>query len=226
MFSERMAQVRRNIDEAIKRSKRDGEYVEVVAVSKYYPVDAIKDAYGQGQRIFGESRVQEAMEKLDDLKGYDGLRLHFIGHLQTNKVKYLADKFELIHSVDSVRLADEINAHAEKIEHIQDILLQVNIAHDENKTGVDENEVFEMCDHILSLKNIRLRGLMMIPPLTDDEENNRKYFTAMKKLFDACNVNKGYKFDILSMGMSDDYTIAVEEGSTMVRIGTALFGSR
>lgn len=221
-----MAQVRRNIDEALKRSGRDGQQVEVVAVSKYYPVDAIKDAYAQGQRVFGESRVQEAMEKIEDLKGYEGVRLHFIGHLQTNKVKYLGEHFELIHSVDSLKLAEEINAHAAKIGHVQNILLQVNIAHDENKSGVDRDEVFSFCDGMRQMQNINLRGLMMIPPLTDNEENNRQFFSGMKKLFDICNVEKGYNFDILSMGMSDDYPIAVEEGATMVRIGTALFGSR
>lgn len=221
-----MAQVRRNIDEALKRSGRDGQQVEVVAVSKYYPVDAIKDAYAQGQRVFGESRVQEAMEKIEDLKGYEGVRLHFIGHLQTNKVKYLGEHFELIHSVDSLKLAEEINAHAAKIGHVQNILLQVNIAHDENKSGVDRDEVFSLCDGMRQMHNINLRGLMMIPPLTDNEENNRQFFSGMKKLFDICNVEKGYNFDILSMGMSDDYPIAVEEGATMVRIGTALFGSR
>ena len=222
MFSERLEKIRHNIDEALKRSGRK-DSVEIVAVSKYYPVEAIKDAYAQGQRIFGESRVQEVLDKLEELKGYDGLRLHFIGHLQTNKVKYLKDSIELIHSMDSAHLAEELNGYFAKIDRVQDILLQVNIAHDVNKSGVSEEEVFRLLEHTKDLKNLNVRGLMMIPPLTDDEEDNRRYFAGMKKLFDRCIVEKGYALDILSMGMSDDYTIAVEEGSTMVRVGSALF---
>ncbi len=223
MFSERIAKIREKIDESLKRSGRKGEHVEIVAVSKYYPVEAIKDAYAQGHRVFGESRVQEAMDKKDELDGFEGLKLHFIGHLQTNKVKYLKDTFELIHSVDSERLAEELNTCFAKTGRVQDILIQVNIAGDVNKSGVDGQSVFDLCERVAQMKNLRLRGLMMIPPLTDDEEKNRKYFTGMKKLFDQCTVDKGYSMDILSMGMSDDFQIAVEEGSTMVRIGSALF---
>ncbi len=225
MFSERLAEVRKNIDAAINKVGRT-DNVEVVAVSKYYPSEAISDAYAQGHRIFGESRVQEAVEKKEILKDLTGLELHFIGHLQTNKVKYLGDIFKLIHSVDSERLADELDKYFYKIGHIQDILVQVNIADDPDKSGVSAEETEALCNAIKNMHNLNLRGLMMIPPLTDDEEKNRKYFTAMKELFDNLSVRMGNAFDILSMGMSDDYTIAVEEGSNMVRIGTALFGGR
>lgn len=221
MFSDRLREICSKIDASLAKVGRT-DTVDVVAVSKYYPVEAIIDAYAQGHRVFGESRVQEALEKREDLGGCPDIRLHFIGHLQTNKVKYLSDTFELIHSVDSGRLADELNTYFGKIGRVQDILIQVNIAEDANKSGVSEDEIFELCGYVGELKNLNVRGLMMIPPLTDDEEKNRKYFTGMKNLFDRLN-GMGYGYDILSMGMSDDFQIAVEEGSTMVRIGTALF---
>ncbi|MGE4266054.1 MAG: YggS family pyridoxal phosphate-dependent enzyme [Deferribacterales bacterium] len=225
MFADRLAEVRKNIDAAMKKAGRT-DSVEVVAVSKYYPAEAILDAYGCGHRIFGESRVQEAVEKKEILKDLTELELHFIGHLQTNKVKYLEDIFGLIHSVDSERLADELNRYFNKIDRVQDILVQVNIANDPDKSGVTGEEAESLCNAVKDMPNLNLRGLMMIPPLTDNEEKNRKYFTAMKELFDKLSVKNENTMDILSMGMSDDYTIAVEEGSTMVRIGTALFGGR
>lgn len=225
MFSDRISEVRKNIDAAMKKVGRTDK-VEVVAVSKYYPSEAISDAYAQGHRVFGESRVQEAVEKREILKDFTELELHFIGHLQTNKVKYLGDIFKLIHSVDSERLADELDRYFSKTGRVQDVLVQVNIADDPDKSGVSGEEAEALCKAIINMNNLNLRGLMMIPPLTDNEEKNRKYFTAMKELFDKLSVRMGNAFDILSMGMSDDYTIAVEEGSNMVRIGTALFGGR
>jgi pyridoxal phosphate enzyme (YggS family) len=156
----------------------------------------------------------------------DKVEIHFIGHIQKNKVKYLKDNFALIHSVDSEELAELMQKHFEKEGRVQDVLIQVNIAHDENKSGTDEKDAFELCDFIKKCPNLRLRGMMMMPPLVDDVEDNRQFFARMKKLFDKGNDEKGYGMDILSMGMSDDHLIAVEEGSTMVRIGTALFGHR
>jgi hypothetical protein len=225
MFSERLAEIRKNIDASMKKAGRTDK-VEVVAVSKYYPAEAISDAYAQGHRIFGESRVQEAVEKREILKDLTELELHFIGHLQTNKVKYLGNIFKLIHSVDSERLADELDKYFCKTGRVQDILVQVNIAGDPDKSGVSGGEAKALCNAVKNMHNLNLRGLMMIPPLTDDEEKNRKYFTEMKELFNMLSVKMGNAFDTLSMGMSDDYTIAVEEGSNMVRIGTALFGGR
>lgn len=225
MFSDRLAEIHKNIDASLKKAGRSDK-VDVVAVSKYYPADAIKDAYEQGHRVFGESRVQDANEKVEILKELKELEFHFIGHLQTNKVKYLGSNFSLIHSVDSERLAEELDKYFGKIGRIQDILVQVNIADDPDKSGVSGDGAEALCDRISQMPNLRIRGLMMIPPLTDEEEKNRKYFAAMKELFDRLSVGKEYTMEILSMGMSDDYTIAVEEGSTMVRIGTALFSGR
>ncbi|TCK60802.1 YggS family pyridoxal phosphate-dependent enzyme [Seleniivibrio woodruffii] len=225
MFSDRLAEIQKNIDASLKKAERSDK-VDVVAVSKYYPADAIKDAYEQGHRVFGESRVQDANEKVEILKELKELEFHFIGHLQTNKVKYLGSNFSLIHSVDSERLAEELDKYFGKIGRIQDILVQVNIADDPDKSGVSGDGAEALCDRISQMPNLRIRGLMMIPPLTDEEEKNRKYFAAMKELFDRLSVGKEYTMEILSMGMSDDYTIAVEEGSTMVRIGTALFSGR
>lgn len=198
----------------------------MVAVSKRFPLENIISAYeSSGHVVYGENRIQEALDKAEKLKELP-LELHFIGHLQKNKVKYLKDNFALIHSVDSLKLAEMMQKHFEKETRVQDVLVQVNIAEDENKSGVSEDEVFQMCDFINEATNLNLRGLMMMPPLVDDAEDNRTYFRAMKKLFDKCRDIKGYSIDTLSMGMSGDYLIAVEEGSTMVRIGTALFGQR
>lgn len=224
MFKDRLEKIQAGIEEAKKQSGRTQD-VTVVAVSKRFPLADIVNAYETtGHMIYGENRVQEALDKAAEMK--DKVEIHFIGHIQTNKVKYLKDNFALIHSVDSARLADLMQKHFEKEDRVQEVLIQVNIAEDENKSGTDEAEAFELCDFIKKCPNLRLRGMMMMPPLVDDVEDNRKYFARMKKLFDKGNEEKGYGMDILSMGMSDDHLIAVEEGSTMVRIGTALFGKR
>jgi len=224
LFKERLEKIQAGIDEAKKRSGRTQE-VTVVAVSKRFPLSDIVDFNAStGHKIFGENRVQEALEKAEELK--DKVDIHFIGHIQKNKVKYLKDNFALIHSVDSEKLAELMQSHFEKEGRVQDVLIQVNIAQDENKSGTDENEAFELCDFIKKCPNLLLRGMMMMPPLVDEVEDNRQFFRRMKQLFDKGNDTKGYGMDILSMGMSGDHVIAVEEGSTMVRIGTALFGHR
>lgn len=226
MFEERLDQIESGIEEAKKRSGRTQD-VTVVAVSKRFPLEDITEMYAEtGHVVYGENRIQEAVEKAEKLKAIPMIQLHFIGHIQTNKVKYLKDNFDLIHSVDSVRLAELMQKQFEKIDRVQDVLVQVNIAEDENKSGTGADDVYELCDFIMDSPNLNLRGLMMMPPLVDDVEDNRPYFAGMKKLFDKCNATKGYDIDILSMGMSGDHIIAVEEGSTMVRIGTALFGQR
>lgn len=225
MFKDRLEEIKKGIEEARRRSGWTHE-VSVLAVSKRFPVEDIVNAYNtSGQRQFGENRIQEALEKAIELNGLAGLEIHFIGHLQTNKVKYLQDHFAMIHSVDSKRLAELMQEHFAKYDRVQDVLVQVNIAHDVNKSGTTEDEVSAVCGYIKSCANLRLRGLMMMPPLEDDVEENRKHFRNMRSLFDRLN-EKGLGMDVLSMGMSDDHIIAVEEGSTMVRIGTALFGHR
>lgn len=226
MFKDRLERIKQGIEEAKRRSGRKQD-VTVMAVSKRFPVSDIIDAHDfGGQTVFGENRIQEALDKAAELKHIQDIEIHFIGHIQTNKVKYLKDHFALIHSVDSVRLAELMQSHFEKERRVQDVLVQVNIAEDEHKSGVTAQGVFDICGYIKGCPNLRLRGLMMMPPLEEDVEDNRKHFRNMKKLFDRCVSEKGYAMDILSMGMSDDHIIAVEEGSTMVRIGTALFGHR
>jgi len=226
LFKERLEEIYRQIEEAKNKGGRN-DSVTVVAVSKRFPVEDIKSAYAQsGHLVYGENRIQEALDKASDLKKTPMIQLHFIGHIQKNKVKYLKDNFELVHSVDSEKLADLMQKHFEQQNRVQDVLVQVNIAGDENKSGVSENKVYALIDKVQSMPNLALRGLMMMPPLVEDEEDNRKHFAAMKKLFDNINCEKNIGMDILSMGMSGDFQIAVEEGSTMVRIGTALFGER
>ncbi|ADD68129.1 alanine racemase domain protein [Denitrovibrio acetiphilus DSM 12809] len=227
MFKDRLENIIKDVEEAKKRSGRTHD-VTIVAVSKRFPLEDIENAYDTtGHTIYGENRIQEALDKSASLmKTRPDVQVHFIGHIQTNKVKYLKNNFALIHSVDSEKLAEFMQKHFEKEDRVQDVLVQVNIAHDENKSGTGEEDAFQLCDFIRSCPNLHLRGLMMMPPLVDDVEDNRCYFTRMKKMFDKCNDIKGYNIDTLSMGMSGDYQVAVEEGSTMVRVGTALFGHR
>ncbi|PLX65768.1 MAG: YggS family pyridoxal phosphate-dependent enzyme [Denitrovibrio sp.] len=225
MFKDRLEDIKNTIEET-KSRKGCTQDVTVMAVSKRFPLSDITNAYEtSGHTVFGENRIQEALEKAEKLKNLP-IELHFIGHLQKNKVKYLKDNFTMIHSLDSLKLANLMQGHFERENRIQDVLVQVNIASDENKSGVGEEETFLMCDYVMQSENLNLRGLMMMPPLVDDAEENRPHFARMKKLFDKCNDIKRYNIDVLSMGMSDDHLIAVEEGSTMVRIGTALFGQR
>jgi len=226
VFKDRLERIKKGIELA-KANRGMTQDVTVVAVSKRFPLSDIIDAYETtGHTIFAENRIQEALGKTSALKTRSDVQIHFIGHIQTNKVKYLKDNFTLIHSIDSVRLVDAMQKQFQEDNRIQDVLVQVNIAEDENKSGVGADDIFELCDLVIQSPNLKLRGLMMMPPLVEDIEENRAYFAGMKKLFDKCNDVRGYGLDILSMGMSDDHLIAVEEGSTMVRIGTALFGHR
>lgn len=225
MFSENLKVIQDKIDNALERSGRDHE-VTLVAVSKLFPHEVMKGAYDDGQRVFGENRIQEAVAKAELYKDLPDMQIHFIGHIQTNKVKYLKDNFTLIHSVDSVKLIEEMQKQFQKVGRVQDVLVQVNIASDENKSGAEGGEVYELCRLVDSCSNLSLKGLMMMPPLVDNVEDNRKYFSDMKELFDKINVDEGYDMEILSMGMSGDFEIAIEEGSNMVRVGTALFGQR
>ena len=201
--------------------------VRLVAVSKFHPNEAIEEAYQAGQRIFGESKVQEMTAKYETLP--KDIEWHFIGHLQTNKIKYIVDKVALIHSVDSVKLAQAIDKEAAKhdVKEVP-ILIQVNFAHEDTKFGLNPEDVFDVVKEISALEHVKIKGLMQIAPFVDDPEDNRKYFRAMKQLSVDIN-NKNFDnvdMSILSMGMTNDYEIAVEEGATMVRVGTAIFGER
>lgn len=205
------------------------EHVTLVAVSKTHPPEAIQTAYDAGQRIFGENKVQELVAKYEVLPR--DIEWHLIGHLQTNKVKYIADFVSFIHAVDSEKLLDEINKRAAKAERVIDVLLQVHIAEEDSKFGFDAAELtaFVSGTGIAQYANVRIRGLMGMATFTDDRDQVRREFKHLKRLFDQLKTNAfaaNDRFDTLSMGMSGDFDLAIEEGSTMVRIGSTLFGAR
>ena len=200
--------------------------VSLVAVSKFHPVEALKEAYDAGQRIFGESRVQELLVKHEALP--KDIEWQMIGHLQTNKVRQIVPFISLIQSVDSVRLAECINREAERIGRVVDILFEIHVAQEESKTGwkYDELVTFLQSEEFKSLKNIRVRGVMGMATNTDDEQVVRADFEQLANHFNHLKPLFGEEFDTLSMGMSDDYTLAIDCGSTMVRIGSSIFGDR
>lgn len=204
-------------------------HVKLVCVSKFHPNEAILEAYNTGERIFGESKVQELSRKYEELP--KDISWHFIGHLQTNKIKYLVPFVELIHGVDSFKLLTEINKQASKIGRKVDCLLQIHIAQEETKFGFDESELREMLSEGVwkEYSNVAIRGLMGMATFTNDTNQIRLEFRKLKQIFDAVKqeyfINED-TFSELSMGMSDDYQIAIEEGSTLVRIGTTIFGHR
>lgn len=202
------------------------EGVKLVAVSKFHPVEAIREAYEAGQRIFGESRPQELVAKQPQLPA--DVEWHMIGHLQTNKVKYIAPFVALIHSVDSERLVTEIDRQAARCGRLIDILFEVHLAQDESKNGWSECELREFIGSgaLKNYPNVRVRGVMTIGTLTDDVELNRAEFRALRALFEELRPQFGAEFDTVSMGMTSDYLDAIECGSTMVRIGSKIFGER
>ncbi len=206
----------------------DADNVTLVAVSKTKPVEDIQELYELGHRDFGENYVQELVDKAEKLP--NDIRWHFIGHLQTNKVKYIAPFVQLIHGVDSLKLLKEISKQAQKNNRVIDCLLQVHIAQEETKFGLDEKELNDLLQEIKiqPLPNVRITGLMGMASFTDDMNKVRKEFRRLKEIFDNSQsfIIHHSPFTALSMGMSSDYTVAVEEGSTMVRIGSLLFGER
>lgn len=200
--------------------------VKLVAVSKFHPVEALNEAYEAGQRIFGESRVQELTVKYDALP--KDIEWQMIGHLQTNKVRQIVPFISLIQSVDSVRLAECINREAERIGRVVDILLEIHVAQEESKTGWQYDELVEYLhsEEFAALKNIRVRGVMGMATNTEEEQIIRADFEQLANHFDQLKPLFGEEFDTLSMGMSDDYQLAIACGSTMVRIGSSIFGER
>ncbi|MDW7973611.1 MAG: YggS family pyridoxal phosphate-dependent enzyme, partial [Thermodesulfovibrio sp.] len=206
---------------AALRVGREPDDIKLIAVTKSQPVDKIKEAIDYGLRIFGENRVQEAKIKIAELKNFN-IQWHMIGHLQTNKVKDAVNLFEVIHSVDSEKLAKFIDKEAEKRGKIQRVLIQVKLSEEDTKYGIKEEEVEKLIEVCLNLKNIKVEGLMTIPPYFENPEDVRPYFKKLRQIRDELN-RKGYDFiKELSMGMSNDFEVAIEEGATMVRIGTAL----
>lgn len=220
-------EIQDKINEACKRVGRSPEDVTLIAVSKTKPVEMIQTLYDHQVIDFGENKVQEMTAKYEVLP--KDIRWHLIGHLQRNKVKYIIDKAVLIHSVDSFRLAEAINIEARKKNIIADILIEVNVAQEETKFGLSTEDVLFLVQEISDkLTNVRIKGLMTIAPFVSDPEENRGIFRELKKLsidITAKNINN-VSCDILSMGMSNDYEVAVEEGATHVRVGTSIFGER
>ena len=226
MIKENIQDVERKVTASCGKADRIPGEVTLVAVSKTKPVSLLKEAYEAGIRDFGENKVQELMDKIPQMPS--DVRWHMIGHLQRNKVKYIIDKVAMIHSVDSLRLAEEISREAAKRNLTADILVEVNIAGEESKYGVTAQEAPSLVEKIAELPAVRVRGLMAIAPFTENPEENRPYFQKMRKL---CVDIEGKNIDnvnmtVLSMGMSGDYTVAVEEGATCVRVGTGIFGAR
>ena len=226
MVKENFIQVQNNIKKACEKAGRNPEEVTLIAVSKTKPVPMLEEAYEAGSRDFGENKVQEIMEKYPVLPA--DIRWHMIGHLQRNKVKYIIDKAALIHSVDSLRLAEEISSQAKKKQVEADILIEVNIAQEESKFGTSRAEALSLVEAAAGLPNIHVKGLMTIAPFVENPEDNRKYFRQIKELsVDIIEKNiDNVSMSVLSMGMTNDYMVAVEEGATMVRVGTGIFGER
>lgn len=226
-IAENVKLIKENIAAAAMCCGRDPKEIKLVAATKMNDADRVREAIAAGVDICGENRVQELSEKLAQ-GAYDGCPLHFIGHLQKNKVKYIVGKVELIHSVDSVSLAQEINRRAAALGLTQDILLEVNIGAEENKSGFAPDELANALDEIAQFSSVRVLGLMAIPPICEISENNRVYFKRMKQLFIDIGQKKYDNVTMLhlSMGMSADYEVAVEEGANLVRVGTGIFGAR
>ena len=225
MIRENLTNVLTTIKEAEEKS-RFHQTVTLVAVSKTHPVSDIQEAYDAGVRDFGENKVQELMSKIDELPS--DIRWHLIGHLQRNKVKYIIGRTYLIHSVDSLRLAEEIDKESAKHGVITDILVQVNISEEESKSGIDTADAIALVKDIAKLPNVRIKGLMTIAQETQNPEETRPVFRTLRNLsidIKALNIDN-ISMDFLSMGMSGDFVVAIDEGANLVRIGTSIFGKR
>ena len=227
MVKENLMEVEARVQAACKRAGRSRDEVLLIAVSKTKPVELIREIMETGTKDFGENKVQEMCSKIEEIK--EPLNWHLIGHLQRNKVKYIVDKACLIHSVDSLRLAEEIQKEAVKkgVGKVP-VLIEVNMAQEDSKDGIAASETEALVRAIANLPNLRIRGLMTIAPFVEDPEENRVYFQAMRNLRDqlkSMNI-PGVDMTELSMGMTNDFEVAIEEGATMIRVGTAIFGER
>lgn len=226
MLKEQLEQVKQNIQEACDKSGRKSGEVTLIAVSKTKPVAMLQEAYDLGVRVFGENKVQELVDKYEVLP--KDIEWHMIGHLQTNKVKYIIDKVAMIHSVDSIKLAETIEKEAAKKNCIANILIEVNVAEEDSKFGLKVEEVIPFIEKISVFPHIRVKGLMTIAPFVENAEENRAVFADLRKLsvdIESKNIDNT-NMSVLSMGMTNDYEVAVEEGATMVRVGTGIFGER
>lgn len=227
MIEQNLLQIQERIIRAAVRGNRNPAEVRLVAVSKTVPADSVKKAIGAGVTLFGENYIQEARDKINELEDYP-ISWHFIGHLQSNKAKYAVRLFELIHSIDSLKLAKAIDKEARKCNKVQPVLVQVNIARETSKSGVTEEAAPELVREAGRLANLSVRGLMTMPPFFNAPDKVRPYFKALRQLRDkiAAMHLDNVSMAELSMGMTGDFEAAVEEGATLVRIGTAIFGDR
>ncbi len=218
--------IQSKIVKACERSGRNPAELEIIAVTKTIDIESIDYALDCGINSIGENKVQEIMDKYPKIQ--KPVKWHLIGHLQTNKVKYIIDKVDLIHSLDSISLAEEINKRAAKLSLIKDVLIQVNVAEEESKFGIGYDEVDSFIEQLQGFDNIRVRGFMTIAPYFEDPEQVRPYFRRLKQKFDEYQKKelKGNDIEFLSMGMTNDYEVAAEEGANLLRIGTGIFGAR
>ncbi|MGL6173238.1 MAG: YggS family pyridoxal phosphate-dependent enzyme [Cellulosilyticaceae bacterium] len=226
MIQEQLKAIQERIEKSALKAGRNPKEITLIAVSKTYPVSAIEQAIEAGSKDFGENRVQELVDKIEQVQ--EDVKWHLIGHLQTNKVKYIIGKTSLIHSVDSIKLAQEIQRQSLKHDVISNILIEVNVAKEESKHGVYLEEVEALIREIANLSHVRVQGFMTVAPFVEDPEMNREVFQKLYKL--SVDIQKqnidNISTNILSMGMSNDFEVAIEEGATMVRVGTAIFGNR
>lgn len=223
-LTERLAVIKDNIAQAAKRSGRSLDDIELVAVSKTHPPESIREVAEAGQVLFGESRVQEAKAKITQLPGK--LRWHFIGHLQKNKIRAALPLFELFHSVDALETAVQFQRIAEEDGHRPQVLLEVNVAGESTKFGFSPETLRAQIEEIMALDRLEITGLMGMAPLDPEPEHSRPFFQELRELRDRLETEAGVGLPQLSMGMSGDYLVAIEEGATIVRVGTAIFGTR
>ncbi|QWR78783.1 YggS family pyridoxal phosphate-dependent enzyme [Candidatus Magnetomonas plexicatena] len=228
-LARRISNINKAICNSSLKSDRNPDDVTLIAVSKYYPLELISMAIEAGVRDFGESYVKEGLEKIQTLVGHESfqcVRWHLLGHLQKNKAKKAVGVFDYIHSVDSVELAEIIDNEAQKLGKIQKVLIQPKLSDEDTKTGIDLDLIAEFTARIADMENVQLVGFMAIPPNFDNSESTRPYFQRLRTIRDEA-IGRGHTSAVhLSMGMSDDYRVAIEEGATMVRVGSALFGPR
>jgi pyridoxal phosphate enzyme (YggS family) len=223
-IAENLDLVREQIAQAAAKSGRSADDVEVVAISKIHDADKVREAIEAGQTLFGESRVQEARVKIPELPS--NLRWHFVGHLQKNKIRHALPLFELIHGVDSLALALDVNRIAEEDGLHPRVLLEVNVAGEGSKFGFQPDKLRSEIESLLALSRLSILGLMTIPPIAEEAEASRKYFVQLRELRDSLQTEFHVDLAQLSMGMTQDFAVAVEEGATLVRVGTAIFGER
>jgi PLP dependent protein len=219
-----LERVREQIASAAANAGRSADDVELVAITKTHPAEKVREAIQAGQTLFGESRVQEARAKIPEL--LSNIRWHFVGHLQKNKVRQALPLFEMLHSVDSLALAQDINRIAQEEGLYPRVLLEVNVAGEGSKFGFEPNRLPEQMETLLALPRLSIEGLMCIPPLAVESENSRRFFVQVRELRDSLEKEFNVKLPRLSMGMTQDFSIGIEEGATLVRVGTAIFGER